>query len=784
MSKISHAENPQVDVVAESNVLVTERDAVVAERDAVVAERDMLMQELYRVYHSPSWKITRFFRIMCSVARLCVRRLRVFFFLILPAITWIRMGKGIKLLSRGEWRAFKSSVAYVGKPTIAAIPVARVYEELLPSPLDIQQPIVSVVIPCFNYGNFVEDAIDSVLAQTLKNIEVIVVDGGSTDGTTVKLLQNMKRARTTFILREGQHLVGDNRNFGIALAKGRYICCLDADDTLDPTYIEKAVFHLETYGFDIVSTSINFVGFKEGHFSTMEYPTLNDMIHGNHILTCAVFRKGFWDLSSGFFDVGVGPHHVAEDWDFWIRLAAMGGRIRNISKEYLFNYRVHQGGSLSSASDVKNLSLQRESILQRNWNFLTSEAISRSDIQRSRNLRCEPDKTALVTSFNKESVTTSKLLLLAIPFSVMGGAERLLSGLVRFMVSKGWRIIVVTTLEHNTNLGSTIDWFKAITPEVYELRKFLEPEEAKDFVRYLIASRNPDCILNAGSRLIYEMLPEIKRSQKTISVVDLLFNTVGHADSHLEFKQYISATLAENKEVVEWLEKICKWPKRKIRKISSGVDLSLYAPTRRSLTIASALNIPDSDFVVGFSGRLSHEKGPDIFVQIARLCAGMKNLQFVMTGVGPMSESLLAEIKLLPSSVKFKYVGLVKDVKPYLAMYDVLILCSRLDGRPFVAMEAMACGVPVVASNIGAMPELIEEGINGYLAPVGDVEIFVDNIRSIAQDRLLLKQLKIGARVFAEKNLDDKLGYIEYEAALSEIIRSDRCLDVHFKSDV
>jgi glycosyltransferase involved in cell wall biosynthesis len=82
------------------------------------------------------------------------------------------------------------------------------------------------------------------------------------------------------------------------------------------------------------------------------------------------------------------------------------------------------------------------------------------------------------------------------------------------------------------------------------------------------------------------------------------------------------------------------------------------------------------------------------------------------------------------------------------------------------------------------MPELINEGVNGYLADVGDAVMFADNIRGLAQDRLLLKRLKIGARLFAEKNLDDKLGYLEYDAALSEIIQSDRCVDVNFTSSV
>src|SRR5665647_2450934 len=107
-------------------------------------------------------------------------------------------------------------------------------------------------------------AVDSVLHQTLMDLEVIIVDGGSSDQSTVVVLRSLERPRTRVLFRGSRHLVGDNRNFGIAEARGRYICCLDADDTLEPTYLEKAVFLLEMYGYDVVSTAIRFAGARSG----------------------------------------------------------------------------------------------------------------------------------------------------------------------------------------------------------------------------------------------------------------------------------------------------------------------------------------------------------------------------------------------------------------------------------------------------------------------------------------------------------------------------------------
>ncbi len=745
--------------------------------DALKAERDALKEELYFVYRSRSWRYTRPMRMVFSRIGRLTSTIRAFFSALLSALTWTKVVKGLKLLFRGDVATLKYSIKLITKESSNKVGGAGNLEQIAACPLDPGQPLVSVVIPCFNYGKFVIGAVDSVLSQTLKNIEVIVVDGGSTDVTTIETLKSLQRPRTITMFREGRHLVGDNRNFGISKAKGRYICCLDADDTLDPTYLEKAVFQLETYSYDIISTSINFVGAKEGRCDTLEYPDLEDMVNGNHVLTCAVFRKKLWESSGGYFDVGVGKNHVAEDWDFWLRLAAKGARIRNISKEYLFNYRVHAEGSLSSGADVKNLSDQKEAIVDRNRDLLTPSAFQNSAQQQSRYLRCNPDESAIATSYDENKSPFEKILILSIPFTLVGGAERLLSGLCSYLANNNWRIIVVTTLENNTSSGNTIDWFKACSQEVYELTKFLDKKEYKDFIRYLIASRKPDYILNAGSHLLYEMLPEIKKVYGNICVVDLLFNTEGHVKSHLEYREYISSTFAESTEVFNWLMHTAGWPPNQIKKIASGVDLFKFQPKSRPKFLVDKYDINENDLVVGFSGRLSEEKGPEFFVEIANLCQGTSNLRFVMTGSGPMSMVLKKQIELLPTPIKFEFAGLVDEVEPYLALYDILILPSRVDGRPQVVMEALACGVPVIASNVGALPDLIEDGRNGYLVPIGNVRAFAARVRELSADRLLLQKLKTGARRTAEKNLNAKKAYSEYDVALRELIKDNESVN-------
>jgi O-antigen biosynthesis protein len=735
------------------------------------------LNELHLVYRSKSWRLTKVLRYALSTAKSAKRYGNLYLSLLFSLFTKSRVRTVLRLLKERDFLALKAAIAHSSLEGMKDVRRRTVVELIPATPIPLGDPLVSVVIPCFNYGRYVEAAIDSILAQTLQNFEIIVIDGGSTDENTIRLLkalQNLNKPKTKILFRNGRHLVGDNRNYGIEIAKGRYICCLDADDTVESTYLEKAVFHLDTYGYDVVSTAIRFMGAKTGTVDVLEFPDLNDMIDANHVLTCAVFRRTLWQLAGGYFDVGLGKDHVAEDWDFWLRLAAKGARIRNLSREYLFNYRTHIEGSLSSSADTKDLAGQKREILKRNQKVITSERINNSRVQQARLLWTDPSRTALAISESSAKPSSfhksSKTLILTLPFTLIGGAERLLSGLCAHLTKNGWRLVVVTTLTQDAKFGSSVDWFKRFTNEVFTLATFLSDGEKKDFVQYLVASRHPDCLLNVGSRIVYEQLPTLRQIDPKMAVVDLLFNCVGHTDSHLEFKHCISYALAENLEVTDWLERVARWPRTHVTTLSSGVDLQRLRPEARSSKLVEKHAVFPEELVIGFSGRLSAEKAPALFLKIALLCEKIPNLRFFMTGAGPLAEEVIQAAALLPKSARFEFVGLVDDVYEYLHLYDVLLLPSLFDGRPLVVLEALACGLPVIASNVGGLPSLIDEGINGYMLPVENTQAFADRIAIIQNDRDLLRQLKLNARRTAEERLDANKAFEEYETALNKAI--------------
>lgn len=636
-------------------------------------------------------------------------------------------------------------------------------DELDPWPED--RPLVSVVITSFNYGHYLATAVDSVLAQTFADLEVIVIEGGSTDPESRHLALSLQRSRTRVIAQSEPTFAGANRNTGISLARGKYICCLDPDDLLLPTYIEKAVFLLESSDFDVVSSSLRFIGDETGTHTLAPTPTLADMLDGNYIMTCAVFRRCLWRRAGGFRDTDrttTGPFH--EDWLFWTRLAALGAKLHNIARDHLFLYRRH-GANLSdrvcmpyeqqkdlvrqSIADLIPLGRELQS-LRPNW----ARQVSASALLRPSLL---PQRRPV--------------LLLALPFAVLGGAEKLLSAVLAHCRSQGWELLIVTSLDPGTQQGDSTSWFEPTTKAIYHLPRFLDPARWPDFVRYLIASRRADVLWVVGSSFMYELLPRLRIEFPDLRVADLLFNTVGHTANNRRYSRLIDLTFVENREVLRFLLDAGERPDR-IALIASGIDVAAYAPGPRDPNVAKQVDVASDELIIGFSGRWSEEKAPLAFIQIARNSLDMP-VRFVMTGTGPMRneiEAMLSADPLPPG--RFLLAGEVEDVIPYLRSYDLLLLPSFIDGRPVVVIESLALGVPVVASRVGALPELITDGVNGFICPPGDVSAFTAAIEKVVSDRTLLARMKAGARAYATEHLNAAPMLAAYEASLRALADS------------
>lgn len=202
-------------------------------------------------------------------------------------------------------------------------------------------PRISVLMPCFNHGAFVAEAVGSVFAQTLQDFEIIIVDDGSTDPSTCQTLAALQGPRTTVVTTTNQGLPAA-RNHAARHAAGEFYCALDADDKLAPAWFDKAVRLLDDQPEQaFVSHWLETFG-DERWTWTPERCDLPSLLARNAVNGAALVRRRAFEAVGGYDE---DMREGCEDWDFWLRLVERGFR-GVIIPEVLFYYR-RRAGSMS-----------------------------------------------------------------------------------------------------------------------------------------------------------------------------------------------------------------------------------------------------------------------------------------------------------------------------------------------------------------------------------------------------------------------------------------------------
>ena len=219
-------------------------------------------------------------------------------------------------------------------------------------------PDVSVIIPCYNQGNYLMDAIMSVFEQSHDSFEIIVVDDGSTDPQTTSLLDSLALPATTVIRQPNVGLPGA-RNAGIRAASGEFIVALDADDELKSTYLSELLSALRS------NSQAGFAHCWAELYGDVEYVwatrpfNLAWMLVENSVVGCTMIRAEALD-AVGLYDETMTSGN--EDWELWIRLAKSGWESEQVRKP-LFRYRKH--GHTMSVDTESAFVAGRKKVLER-----------------------------------------------------------------------------------------------------------------------------------------------------------------------------------------------------------------------------------------------------------------------------------------------------------------------------------------------------------------------------------------------------------------------------------
>jgi glycosyltransferase involved in cell wall biosynthesis len=195
-------------------------------------------------------------------------------------------------------------------------------------------PRISVLLPCFNAGAWVDEAVASVFAQTFQDFEILIVDDGSTDPATLEKLKNYRDPRIA-VLRTINRGLPAARNHAARSASGELFCALDADDRLAPTWFEKGVALLvQRPDLAFVSHWLEAFGDEQWTWKP-ERCDLPALLATNTVNGAALVRREPFETIGGYDE---SMRDGCEDWDFWLRLVERGFE-GAIIPEVLFHYR-------------------------------------------------------------------------------------------------------------------------------------------------------------------------------------------------------------------------------------------------------------------------------------------------------------------------------------------------------------------------------------------------------------------------------------------------------------
>ena len=210
---------------------------------------------------------------------------------------------------------------------------------------------VSIVIPCYNKELYISEAIESALAQTYKDIEIVIVNDCSGDNSAQIIKEYAdKYQQIKFIDFDKNEGVIKARNTAIEAAGGEYILPLDADDTIEPTYVEKAVKILEkNKDIGVVYCKVKFFGEKNGNLNCPEFSE-NYLLYSSCISSCSMFRKKDFIKCGGDRDY---MKDGCEDWDLWLYFYENGYLFYRIP-ENLLNYRILKNDFTRTVTQKEN----------------------------------------------------------------------------------------------------------------------------------------------------------------------------------------------------------------------------------------------------------------------------------------------------------------------------------------------------------------------------------------------------------------------------------------------
>jgi glycosyltransferase involved in cell wall biosynthesis len=247
-------------------------------------------------------------------------------------------------------------------------------------------PKVSIVVPCYNQAQYLDEALQSIIDQTHANWECLIVNDGSPDHTEEVVRKwEAKDPRFIYVYKENGG-VSSARNLGIQKAKSEYILTLDADDKYEATFLEKAlaVLVLNPEMGIVSSWGRYFTDDKQLQVYKSIGKTTVDFLFHNAAIGTSLFRKDCWEQAGGY---DANPANGYVDWEFYIGVCAQGWKV-HIIQEVLFFYRQSSSSRSAGINPIhktakKYIYLKNKDIYCTHFEDLIDELLRVSDLEKA-----------------------------------------------------------------------------------------------------------------------------------------------------------------------------------------------------------------------------------------------------------------------------------------------------------------------------------------------------------------------------------------------------------------
>jgi glycosyltransferase involved in cell wall biosynthesis len=275
---------------------------------------------------------------------------------------------------------------------------------------------VSVIMPCFNHGEFLPEAVESVRNTKRDDIELIVVDDGSTDERTRKEMDALSAQRINVIRQVNKGLAAA-RNAAVLASHGDYIFPLDADDRLRSGWIDRGIGILDSDPrVGVVYGDAQCFGTRADRWHVGPFDP-ERLLFSNFIHASALYRRSVWERSAGYD--GTMPVQGLEDWDFWVGALERGWRFHYLP-EVFFEYRRAEQSMLTRAiplyDQVLEFVARKHGLLYRQaWLSAVSE---RKSVKWTLNNLCKLLRCRVKARFNKHARVSADLMQTGAPKSL------------------------------------------------------------------------------------------------------------------------------------------------------------------------------------------------------------------------------------------------------------------------------------------------------------------------------------------------------------------------------